>query len=596
MQSVQSITANTELERWFDALYGTETGYVYSPIKNPETQSFEQFFFHWPENKSALIRHVTSKAPTHEVYCAPALLDAKKAEKENFKGANYVWCEFDGDAPKDIDVPEPSIKVRSSREGYEHWYWKLDGFVDDLALFESISQRLTYHLNADVGCWDATRVLRPPTTLHHESNEVVTVIQFNLEAVTSITAFVTLPELPVKLLGDKDINFIPQAIDVIAKYSWSTENFEFFKLPDIEKGKRSHAMAKIGHICMEMGMTNAETLSILFNVDSRWKKFLGRRDQKKQLLGIINYCRVRHPSVDPGIESPVESTGTLNQIVKPDRLEIFTIDKFLAQEIRLEWIIENLIHLKGFFMVSGPPGVGKSQLCIRLCEKIAKGGKILKWPAVRPLRALFVSMEMPDVELKYIIDQMHLDLTDEHLIENFMVMPIGASVGLTSEKSQDALTKKVLKYKPDVIIFDSLGIAVGEDLTSETVIFKTFRYIDEVLRGQLGCSVGFIHHNRKAQIGNKKPSKLDDLYGSQYIGAGITTAIGLWPIGKEIEVSCLKLRMAEMFMPFRMRRIPGIDFEIPPNSVVRDQPIFGGLITEETPDEDTMSGGLADTI
>jgi hypothetical protein len=595
VRSVHSITANTELERFFDALYGEQTGYVYSPTKNPETQAFEQYFFQWPEDKAPLIKHVTAKAPTHEVYYAPALLNAQKAEKENFKGANYVWCEFDGNVPTNIDVPEPSIKIRSSVDGHEHWYWKLEGFVDNLEVFESISQRLTYHLNADVGCWDATRVLRPPSTLHHESNNLTVILRFDTDRVTPIGSFATLPELPVKLLGVSDINFVPQIFDVIAKYPWSTENLDFFKTKEIEKGKRSHAMAKIGHICMEMGMTNAEVLSVLFNVDLRWGKFQGRRDQKKQLLGIINYCRTRHPSVDPAKETEsAESTGTLNTLVKPDRLQIFTIDKFLAQEIKLEWIIENLIHHKGFFLVSGPPAVGKSQLCIRLCEKIARGEKILKWKAVRPLRALFVSMEMPDVELKYIIDQMRLDLTNEHLIENFMVMPIGASVGLTNAKSQDALTKKVIEYKPDVIIFDSLGIAVGEDLTSETTIFKTFGYIDEVLRGQLGCSVGFIHHNRKAQVGNKKPSKLDDLYGSQYIGAGITTAIGLWPMGKETEVSCLKLRMAEAFATFRMRRIPGIDFEIPPNSVVRDTPIFGGLVTEET--TEMPSGGWGDTI
>jgi len=61
------------------------------------------------------------------------------------------------------------------------------------------------------------------------------------------------------------------------------------------------------------------------------------------------------------------------------------------------------------------------------------------------------------------------------------------------------------------------------------------------------CSVIFIHHDRKAQIGNRRPKSLEDVYGSFYITATATTVIGMWYNEKsyEIEINYLKVRLAE---------------------------------------------------
>jgi len=563
--SVHSLTGiSNKLERFFDYLYGSQQGYVYSPTKDPVTGNFKQYFFPWPTGKEDLVSHAVTMSATQEVYHGIALFKEPSSRKESFLGTNYIWAEFDGNLPElDTATPPPTIRIQSSTEGHEHWYWKLEGFITDISIVENITQRLAYHLQADLSCWDANQVLRPPGTVHQESKQRVSILKVGTE-VTPIAFFAGLPELPFKVLQDGDIHHVPVVLDVIAKYVWTQENIQFFREMQIEKGHRSSALTKLGHICMEMEMSNAETLSILLNANARWKKY-SDQNAKKRLLGIINYCRAQHP-VDPIQEEVATKT----------KFKIYTYAEFMKTEIKLEWVIPDLLHRKGLMLISGPPGVGKSQLLMRLGERLAKGEQFLKWKAPRPIKTLFVSMEMPHEEVKYFYDQMRIE--DSPLMnENMLILALGHSIQLNSKIAQAELNKAVEEFQPDGIWFDSFGRAVGDDINSEKIIFNTFDYVDAVLRSRYGLFVGFIHHNRKAQIGNKKPNKLEDLFGSQYIGAAITTGVGLWPIGtSEIELSCLKLRMSKQFPTFKIRRVPGLDFEINESKILAsDTPLLG---------------------
>lgn len=577
MGTVSSINDTTEeWERFFDYIYGNESGYVYSPTKDPETGSFQKYHFQWPQEKAAFFRHLSIHSKDREVYYGPALFSTRGAEKSDFKGTYFVWCEFDGNAPDSVvDVPEPTLKVQSSKSGNEHWYWKLDGFVQDIEVIEGVSQKLAYHLGADLGSWNGNRVLRPVGTTHHESGKKVTILRWD-ERPRSIADFVSLPELPVKILDENDIKVIPFVLDVIAKYAWVKEIFDFFKEPTMPKGSRTSALTKLGHYCMEMGMTNAETLSILSSADDRWGKFKNRSDRKKRLIDLINYCRARHP-VDP-IEEEVEPG-----------LKVYTFSEFQNTDFQLDWLVPDFLHKKGLFVIAGPPGVGKSQLSLRAAEAFSRGKDILGWRAQRPLRSLFVSMEMPAEEVKYFLDVMRMDDEDGMLTENFQIMPLGHSIGLKTKQGQKELDKVMEKYRPDIIMLDSLGIAINDELSSDKVVMDTFDYVNRHLRNEYEAAVWFIHHPRKEQIGNKKPNKLDDLYGSRFITAAATSAIGLWPSGDEIEVNCLKMRMVPEFKPFRMKRKTGIVFERTNTRIGKDTPIFSSQ-------DEFTEGGLASSI
>jgi hypothetical protein len=369
--------------------------------------------------------------------------------------------------------------------------------------------------------------------------------------------FAGLPEVEAALLGEDDnIGEVPEALDVIFKYPFTEENSRFFKLKEVKPGYesgsgkgRSAALARLGHICAEMGMSSAESLSLLLHADNRWGKYSKRRDQRHRLLGIINYARAKHP-VNP-IEKALESP-----------LRVYTYQDFMSQPKEIDWLIEGFVHRKGFIITFGPAGIGKSQLLLRACEAMATGGRFLKWPVVKPMRMLYISLEMPDEELYTFLSTM--TMADNPLLRtNFMVMPLGLSIKLGSGIAKEHLNKVIEEFKPDGVIIDSFLKAVGEDINNTKVVVDVVDYVDTYLRLKYGCFVWFIHHPRKGQPSNKRPDKLDDMFGAGYFGNSATNVFTLWGgSGGLIKVNSLKMRMSAKFEPFNIRRTSNLNFEI----------------------------------
>ncbi len=588
MGSVTDISPQVELGKFFDFIYGNQRGYAYSATKNPDPDNpvFKQYFFEWPQQREQLVNHVLQKTATHEVYYGPAIFSQKDATKDSFKGANVVWVEFDGNSPASLeDVPQPTLKIQSSTSQHEHWYWKLDEFVTDISVLEGISRRLTYHLGADLGSWDATQVLRPPGTLHHESQRTTQVLRWD-PIPHAKHSFNHIPDVPIDLIDEKDIKHIPDPLDVLIKFHWDPDFLGLFRgkvysKADYEKltpeqkaqpnvGKdRNAALAKLAHFCFEAEgkdgtrIKNSEVLSILWNADERWGKFRGRKDRKQRLIAIINSIRAKHP------------VDLIKEEAQPARFRVYTYDEFINTEINLEWVIPNLLHRKGMAFLTGPSDIGKSQLSIRFAEKLAKGEKFLQWQPEHPMKTLMVSMEMPHEELHHVMKQMRFDDKDGMLRENMLIMPLGYSVKLGDLKSQAELAAVIEDYQPDGVIFDSFGMGLSDDLNSEKIILNMFDYVNKVLKAQYGVFTWFIHHYRKAQVGNKNNYKLEDMFGSAYIHNQITTGIGLRKMGELIQVDCLKLRLAKHFDSFRIKRMPDLDFSIVERGVNTDRGAFG---------------------
>lgn len=574
MGSVHQLRTDDKLDEFFDFMFGDVAGYAYSPTLDPSTKQFEQYFFQWPEEKGRLVEHVRRFSPTHEIYYSPALYKGPGATKNDFLGTWFVWTEFDGTLPNNIqNVPDPSIKIQSSTAGHEHWYWKLEHFISDYQAVQQISKRLTYYLQADLSVWNANRVLRPPDTIHHESSRQTSILRWDSKSY-GVEAFAGIPDVEAALLGEDDaIGNLPEAIDVIFKYSFSEENSRFFKLKEVKPGSetgsgkgRSAALARLGHICAEMGMSTEESLALLIHADNRWGKYSKRRDQKHRLLGIINYARAKHP-VDPLTE----------EITNP--LRVYTYQDFMSQPKEIDWVIKGLIHKKGFLVTFGPAGTGKSQFLLRACEALSTGSDFLKWPVTRPMRMLYISLEMPDEELYQFLKVMQMK--DNPLLHtNFMVMPLGLSIKMGSGIAKEHLNRVVEKFQPDGVVIDSFLKAVGEDINNTSVVVDVVDYVDTYLRIKYGCFVWFIHHPRKGQPNNKKPDKLDDMFGASYFGNSATNVFTLWKLRPNqpdlLKVNCLKLRMAPEFEAFNIQRTDKLNFTVIDNIERKTEgPIWG---------------------
>lgn len=550
----RSLTPYKELRDFFTFLYEDRIGYAYSPTKEPVTKEWTENFFEWPGQERELINHVLQTQATLEVYVSPALFSTASNLREHFLGSNVVWCDFDYGIPSSetvssLNLPAPSRRIRSSTPGHEHWYWKLDYFETNPENLEDFNKRSVYSLDGDLGTWNANRVLRPPRTTHHESGKEVTqIVRENTQ--TSILPFMALDMPPVgasEYDTEIDLDGMPEAMSLVAAYKWPPKAFELFRRK--EHKDRSSSLCALAYYCTEMGMEDLEVMSILFAADDSWGPFKGRSDRVRLLNGILNRARLRYPLLNAKQE-------TENDFIS------YSFGQFLTSNVTFNWAIEGLVQQHGLALVAAQPGVGKTQLTLRAAICASIGKPFLKWDIPEPRKTAFFSLEMGHADLLKFLQQMASTLTPQELgllDTNFRVIPMGESIYLEREAHQAKLMRYLSLHPATGIFIDSLSHALEKSPNDDEGIQKTFDFLRGRVIKDLDAFVWFVHHDRKPQVGNKKPNTLADVYGSQFIERDMTTGINMWKVNpddphSEIEISCTKLRMATQFETFLVKR------------------------------------------
>ncbi len=551
-------------------LFGGQEGVIYSPVKG---EIWEQHFFKWPQEQPKLERHI-SDYNKRDVYISPVLFNDRRISPETFKGTNYLWTEFDGTVP--TGAIEPTMRVMSSQEGHEHWYWKLDQFTTDKVLIEDLTRRIAYHYGADLSVWDYQNVLRPVDTWNHKRNKPVTLVSKNTNTY-SVNDFLWVPIPPAGTKVDVSLGKLPQRDAVLAKYKWPIETLDLLFKDEIQKGKRSDALARLVHDCLEVGLSNEETFVLLEERDSVWGKYVGRSDRQKRLEATIANVRGRKFFVAE---------------VTQGAPEVYRFHDFMKTNIQLKWAIEGLLPVAGSMVIFGRPGIGKSTFSLRLAMSLALGkDKFLLWNIVNSQRVLFVSLEMQHYEVKEFFNDMNLPEEEQiKLQEQFFIWPIGSPYPFDTPDQQIEIIKHIKTHKIDLIIIDSLSIAMYGSVKDDDSIKRLNSFLNEDVRRDLKCSYIFIHHPRKRGIDeqNKKDDQ-DDAFGSTYINANAQTVVVLSqkPGSTRIHVKLLKSRMSQGMRDFDIERTPDRGFQLV--GTITPTPPVGG---EASSNKEATNGAL----
>lgn len=588
--SLTSENPSEGLSQFYDLIWGEVKGFVYLPTLDRKNNDWKKVFFKWPEHKKNIIQHTLSGAAKGlDVYYSPVLYKGDsnggpgRPVKDNVLGSNVLWAEFDG-ASEDYSrlvapesgvgpsedgsgahsaVPVPSVRVQSSNDGHEHVYWRLDNLVTDVKWLEDKNRSITYSFRSDTSGWDAVQILRPPFTHNHKRDRPVTVIRQD-GPVYENQIFEPLVPPPQIVTENIVIDDLPSVESVIAKYPWDEEHFKMFTDPHIEEGKRSAALMRMGYFCIEAGMSDTEAYAILYNADQRWGKYKGRNDQKRRLVDIIDRARQKHPNPTAGLTF-AGLTGQQN--IETGRALTYGFKEFLDSDIKVEWAIEGLLEINGYGMIAAKAGVGKTQVSIQLGIDAVLGRKFLKWNMPKKHKIVLFSLEMGHVGLKIFLETIAKSLTSEEIAlldENFIVVPIGESIALSKPDGLKFLESILDEVRPTGIIFDSIVKLAADELNEKTAtaLNEKFAY----LRNKYKAFMWFVHHNRKASDGNKKPTELDDVYGNQYLTTDMSAVLILWPHPSGVEVIHVKERFAEKLPTFVAARSEHLTFSVMPDS------------------------------
>lgn len=399
--------------------------------------------------------------------------------------------------------------------------------------------------------------------------------------VYSIDDFAAIPSAKELVTATINVDQLPTIEDVKVKARWTDDMIELFDTSsgDIEQLKdstgfdRSSALARLAYEGAEQQWDNEQILAVLLDADTRWGKYVGRRDRENRyLIPMIDRARekVGYDGLLDGLDirKLVDGTGKGSASAEfAEKPEVWGWQEFVDADFPIDWMLEGLLAKQGIGIITGYPGTGKTQLCIQLGAELALGhDKFLRWHNTNGSRKVFfLSLEMGENSLHQFMSTMSPSYDDRRMLtKNFKVRPHGEALHLDKAAGQNYLTALLEEYQPDVLIIDSLQKSISKEMTDELATKALMEYLAK-LRKKYRCSMVFVHHMRKApnEAAKKKEIELSDMYGSTFIAAEVDFVLALRRETKNVlEVSPIKMRLGPLEDPFEIWRDEHLHFSI----------------------------------
>lgn len=346
--------ATTEIRvKFFDDLFGNDSGYLCIATKNINNKNFQQKFFKFPEKLQEIEAYIQDVQSVRDVYFCINLLHKPERTKENCKPTNLLWADLDSINPFEIELP-PAVVIESSPGRYQG-IWRLTMQLPPEEA-EILSKRVAYAFDADKSGWDLTQLLRVPFTKNHKYPEKPTVDLLRVSAIEiAPVMFEALPAPPVEnptgsleLVSNMPaIADLPPFEEVLLKYKSATLN----ALITQEPGERdwSRLLWKLIHTAIELGMDDEEVLVVCRN--SNCDKYDRDNRPVSDLWRDIQKARAKSNSLSVVFQAFKPLTMPI--LVDPDEVDDNTfITKYHSWGIEATDAIPEYHNLAAFMLVS----------------------------------------------------------------------------------------------------------------------------------------------------------------------------------------------------------------------------------------------------
>jgi hypothetical protein len=225
------------------------------------------------------------------------------------------------------------------------------------------------------------------------------------------------------------------------------------------------------------------------------------------------------PSINFGLVSPNGvATAPLppQEALPPPRLQILTADELLLGEpTPVPWLIHapedehgtvpgGLLAEGDIGIIGAASGTGKTWLAAELSYSLVTASPLFdSFTIIRPCRVMVIDEESST----WLLRRRWLKLLKGHDIapETFVQhhwpnLKIGVDNGFSfdNDRSLEALYIEAFTFRPDIILFDTLARVHRRPENDNSEIAKLFEDKIKPFKREIGCSIFFLHHLRKA--------------------------------------------------------------------------------------------------
>jgi hypothetical protein len=597
-------------QRFFETLFEDTKGYI--EIRTIDNEGKVKQSWYKTEEIRKLVREL--RKPQYlrtNVYFGVCARDSQEGKEKNVCQVNCFWIDIDaknikekGAIKKKLDVflPEPSIIVSSGR-GY-HCYWLLKKpekikSQEDIDRLKGFNRGLAQELRADTQAIDLSRVLRVPDTKNLKDPKnilMVRIVKSNPETRYSLKKlsrfFVKVEKIEIDKINIDQVE-IPERFYQVMSDTPKLEKTWQGKRPDLKDQTRSGYDMSLASQLVRFGFSTSEIASILRNflhgkrtdaqgdylewtIGKAKREYEERKNKKQTIRGNTNL----KPQDSKSQKEEERIKEAVDRFLEEEGLDDYDL---YQKEFELEqfWVSNGLIPKRGFVLLAGHKGRGKSTLAIQLCLKLMIGNcTFLKDFKIKesPGKILYWYAENADAEIKKIRraqqENLGIKLTKEQ--HNKLIWLKRKRLDLKNRDSLTLIKGIVEKINPDIIILDTLHrFMVGLDQDKIQTADKLFDTLEDI---KPDCLWFLISHLRK-------PSKQD-------IGDTIYNVIGSSSLVNNSDVVMIMSRGHKRRAETREDRLRSkIEFTMKRARIL--EPIFVKLNEETRSLEVTTAGEIA---
>lgn len=219
-----------------------------------------------------------------------------------------------------------------------------------------------------------------------------------------------------------------------------------------------------------------------------------------------------------------------------DRPFLKTYDYFASRVDKpIDWLIPDAIERGSKVLIVGDPKVGKTFIALNLIESLSTGKPFLgrsEWtPTAASSRCLLIEEEGSERALTQRILKIISPTTEFGAIH-------GEGVKLDDPTSFSRLRREVMRFKPDIIVFDPYASLHNQDENTVDGTMKVMGAINVLYRALPGCTVVILHHRSKLGGGARGSGALWGAVDYQIVAfrpEGAKRTIGVTIEGREVD-------------------------------------------------------------